>query len=200
MCVSEDFSFWPFLSDYFGVIIVFVFVGLFWCFSVSFLLGRAVSACFWHCIWHLPTPDIYLTHSDTILTLPDTLRHHPDTPQTPPYLACMRPEPYPPTCVSSKLCEFIFFHILSFFASFSQHVSMVTNILSKVFTNFCKFGDIVVDREGGMIFSESPPFPFLISQYWPFIFSYYHFFPNLFNFLFLFLSQTWKKFWSRCLK
>ena len=23
--------------------------------------------------------------------LPDTLRHHPDTPQTPPYLACMRP-------------------------------------------------------------------------------------------------------------
>ena len=76
-----------------------------------------------------------------------------------------RPEPYPPTCMSSKHCEFIFFHILSFFASFSQHVSMVTNILSKVFTNFCKFGDIVVDREGGMIFSESPPFPFLISQY-----------------------------------
>ena len=28
-------------------------------------------------IWHLPTPDICLTHSDTI--------------QTPPYLACMRP-------------------------------------------------------------------------------------------------------------
>ena len=42
-------------------------------------------------IWHLPTPDIYLTHSDTILKLPDTLSHHPDTPQTPPYLACMRP-------------------------------------------------------------------------------------------------------------
>ena len=69
----------------------FVFVGLFWCFSVSFLLGRAVSACFWHCIWHLPTPDIYLTHSDTILTLPDTLRHHPDTPQASPFLVCMRP-------------------------------------------------------------------------------------------------------------
>ena len=36
-------------------------------------------------------PDICLTHSDTILTLPDTLRHHPDTPQTSPYLVCMRP-------------------------------------------------------------------------------------------------------------
>ena len=42
-------------------------------------------------IWHLPTPDIYLTHTDTIQTLPDTLRHHPDTPQKPPYLTCMRP-------------------------------------------------------------------------------------------------------------
>ena len=31
------------------------------------------------------------THSDTILTLPDTLRHHPDTPQTSPYLVYMRP-------------------------------------------------------------------------------------------------------------
>ena len=40
---------------------------------------------------HPHTPDICLTHSDTIQTLPDTLRHHPDTPQKPPYLSCMRP-------------------------------------------------------------------------------------------------------------
>ena len=42
-------------------------------------------------IRHLHTPDICLTSSDTIQTLPDTLRHHPDTPQKPPYLTCMRP-------------------------------------------------------------------------------------------------------------
>ena len=35
---------------------------------------------------HPHTPDICLTHSDAIQTLPDTLRHHPDTPQKPPYL------------------------------------------------------------------------------------------------------------------
>ena len=31
---------------------------------------------------HPHTPDICLTHSDTIQTLPDTLRHHPDTLET----------------------------------------------------------------------------------------------------------------------
>ena len=35
---------------------------------------------------HPHTPDICLTHSDTIQTLPDALRHDPDTPQKPPYL------------------------------------------------------------------------------------------------------------------
>ena len=75
----------------FGILEKYGIFGVFWPFLVSFSLSRAVSACFWHCIWHLPTPDICLTHSDTILTLPDTLRHHPDTHQTPPYLACMRP-------------------------------------------------------------------------------------------------------------
>ena len=68
-----------------------VFFDIFRCFWVSFSISRAVSVCFWHCIWHLPTPDICLTHSDTIQTLSDTLRHHPDTPQKPPYLTCMRP-------------------------------------------------------------------------------------------------------------
>ena len=75
----------------FGILEKYGIFGVFWPFLVSFSLSRAVSACFWHCIWHLPTPDICLTHSDTILTLPDTLRHHPDTHQTPPYLVCMRP-------------------------------------------------------------------------------------------------------------
>ena len=82
----------PSLSQFYWAVlekkIVFVFFGLFWCFWGSFSLSRAVSACFWPCICHQPTPDICLTHSDTILTLPYTLRHHPDTHQTPP---CMRP-------------------------------------------------------------------------------------------------------------
>ena len=89
--MSNFTNFQNILTGPFREIIFFVFFGLFWCFGVSFSLSHAVSACFWHCIWHLPTPDICLTHSDTILTLPDTLSHHPDTPQTPPYLACMRP-------------------------------------------------------------------------------------------------------------
>ena len=85
---SPHSKFEPILLGCFGEKIVFVFFGLFWCFWGSFSLSRAVSACFWPCICHQPTPDICLTHSDTILTLPDTLRHHPDTHQTPP---CMRP-------------------------------------------------------------------------------------------------------------
>ena len=75
----------------FGILEKYGIFGVFLCFWVLFSLSRAVSACFWHCIWHLPTPDICLTHSDTIQTLSDTLRHHPDTPQKPPYLTCMRP-------------------------------------------------------------------------------------------------------------
>ena len=88
--VDEKIWHWDLLESWKNMAFL-VFFGLFWCFWVSFSLSRAVSACFWHCIWHLPTPDICLTHSDTILTLPDTLRHHPDTHQTPPYLVCMRP-------------------------------------------------------------------------------------------------------------
>ena len=42
-------------------------------------------------IWYLSNPDISQTCSDTFQTLPDTLRHHSDTPQTPPYLVCTRP-------------------------------------------------------------------------------------------------------------
>ena len=42
-------------------------------------------------IWYLSNPDISQTCSDTFQTLPDTLIHHSDTPQTPPYLVCMRP-------------------------------------------------------------------------------------------------------------
>ena len=77
---SPHSKFEPILLGCFGEKIVFVFFGLFWCFWGSFSLSRAVSACFWPCICHQPTPDICLTHSDTIKTLPDTLRHHPDTP------------------------------------------------------------------------------------------------------------------------
>ena len=83
---SPHSKFEPILLGCFGEKIVFVFFGLFWCFWGSFSLSRAVSACFWPCICHQPTPDICLTHSDTILTLPDTLRHHANTaihPQTP---------------------------------------------------------------------------------------------------------------------
>ena len=85
--VDEKIWHWDLLASWKNM----AFLEFFWPFLMSFSLSRAVSACFWHCIWHLPTPDICLTHSDTILTLPDTLRHHPDTHQTPPYLACMRP-------------------------------------------------------------------------------------------------------------
>ena len=85
--MSNFTNFQNILTGHFREIIFCVFFGLLWCFWVSFSLSRAVSAYFWHCIWHLPTPDICLT----IQTLSDTLRHHPDIPQKPPYLTCMRP-------------------------------------------------------------------------------------------------------------
>ena len=46
---------------------------------------------FSHFIWHLPTPVIFQTRSVNIQTLPEALRHHPNTPQKPPYFTCMRP-------------------------------------------------------------------------------------------------------------
>ena len=77
--MSNFTNFQNILTGHFREIFFLCFLAFFWCFGVSFSHSRAVSACFWHYIWHLPTSDICQTHSDTIQTLPDIIKHHPDT-------------------------------------------------------------------------------------------------------------------------